>query len=237
MLQSIQEVYPNLLEHQVLKTLFPSLFLALVARDTNIIVHTTQSAEIQKSTVKASDHCSQAVNIFTCAAQILSTVFGMQTKRVKVRSQSPSELMESLFLSGSQYTSSTLSKRKPSRTSLPRSRSAPRPCSSHFTEGSDSTAPPHAYSIARHKTDPLPQSADNRSSHLPQAVVISNLERASRAAQLALAEVLRTRQITLGTDVWNLPKEFFIVYVSHVGDGYERPAIHTSLVCPSPPNY
>jgi hypothetical protein len=56
-LQSVQEAYPDLLDTQVLKTLFPSLFLALVARNTNIIIHTSsQPAELQKSTAKVGDH-------------------------------------------------------------------------------------------------------------------------------------------------------------------------------------
>lgn len=56
MLQSVREAYPNLLDMQVLKTLLPSLFMALVARDTNIIIHTPQPAEFQKSTAKVSVH-------------------------------------------------------------------------------------------------------------------------------------------------------------------------------------
>ena len=56
MLQSAQEAYPNLLDTEVLKALFPSLFLALVARDTNIVIHASQPAELQKSTAKVSDH-------------------------------------------------------------------------------------------------------------------------------------------------------------------------------------
>jgi hypothetical protein len=137
--------------------------------------------------------------------------------------------MESLFISTTNSSSS--SKRKPSRTSLPRSTSAPRPPSSHFTEGSDSTVPPPSASrLPRHRTDPLPRTVDTRAAYLPQVVVISNLERASRAAQLALAEALRNRQIILDTATWKLPEGFFVIYMSQVGDGYERPAVHTSLV-------
>lgn len=165
--------------------------------------------------------------------QVLSTIFGLQTRRVKVRSpQSQREFLESFFVPTFHGSSSSSSRRKPSRTSLPRSLSAPRPPSSHFTEGSDSTVPPpNGSCLPRYKTDPLPHIVDSRPSHLPQVVVISNLERAGRSAHLALAEVLRTRQIVLDTAVWNLPDGFFIVYVSQVGDGYERPAIHTTLVC------
>lgn len=55
-LRSVQEAWPNLLDIQVLKTLFPSLYLALVARDTNIIIQTPQPAELQRSTEKVSEH-------------------------------------------------------------------------------------------------------------------------------------------------------------------------------------
>lgn len=169
-----------------------------------------------------------------CDVQVLSTVFGLQTKRIKVRSpQSQREFIGSFFISTSSYGPfPSPSKSKSSRPSLPRSLSAPRPVSSHFTEGSDSTVPPSSVSrLSRYKTDTILHGADARSSYLPQVVVISNLERAGRAAHLALAEVLRTRQIVLDTTVWNLPDGFFIVYVSQVGDGYERPSIHTTLVC------
>ncbi|KAF8463234.1 hypothetical protein JB92DRAFT_3136534 [Gautieria morchelliformis] len=152
--------------------------------------------------------------------QVLSTLFGVQAKRINVRSPQPlGEFMESLFVSPSSGSSS--SKRRPSCTSLP-------PPSTHFTEGSDSTVPPPSASrLPRPRTEL--HTVDTRLAYLPQVVVISNLERASRAAQLALAEALRNRQIILDTTTWKFPEGFFVVYVSQVGDGYERPAVHTTL--------
>ncbi|KAF8490588.1 hypothetical protein JB92DRAFT_3147859 [Gautieria morchelliformis] len=159
--------------------------------------------------------------LHTHVAQVLSTVFGVQAKRVNVRSPQPlGEFMESLFVSPSSGSSS--SKRRPSCTSLP-------PPSTHFTEGSDSTVPPPSAShLPRPRTEL--RTVDTWLAYLPQVIIISNLERASRAAQLALTEALRNRQIILDTTTWKFPEGFFVVYVSQVGDGYERPAIHTTLL-------
>ncbi|KAF8588651.1 hypothetical protein K439DRAFT_1629435 [Ramaria rubella] len=205
-----------MLDTKVLTALFPSLLLALVARNTNIILSTSQPAELQKSTAK-----------------ILSTVFGLHTKRVKVRTpQSPQDFLESLFLPAPPGSPSS-HKRRSSRNSLPRSLSAPRPPSSHFTEGSDSTAPPaQGLHLPRYKTDPLPQYVEPQPSfRLPQVVIISGLERAGKAAQLALADAFRTHQITFDdTAAWDFPDGFFVVFVSHIGDGFERPNIHTTLL-------
>lgn len=167
-------------------------------------------------------------------AKILSTVFGIQIKRVQVRTQqNATQFLESFFLSTSPGSSSSSShKRRPSKNSLPRSISAPRPPSSNFTEYSDSTST--RAKLPRFKTDPLQYDSDTGPSvALPQAVVISHLEKAGRAAHLALAEALKTRRITFDSGVLDLPEGFFVIYISPPGDGYDRQAIHTSLVSPT----
>jgi hypothetical protein len=159
-------------------------------------------------------------------------VFGLQVKRVKVRpAQSPTQMLESLFFSTTSSSSSSSSQRRRSRAGLDRSVSAPRPPSSIFTEQSDSATLPR---WPRHTTDSVVRyDGDSQLSfRLPQAVVICDLQRAGRLAHLALADALRTRRITLGNAVWNLPPGFFVVDVSAVDDDdpSERPTIHPSLV-------
>ncbi|KIJ39861.1 hypothetical protein M422DRAFT_257178 [Sphaerobolus stellatus SS14] len=210
---SVQETYPNLLDISVLTTLLPSLLLGLVARETNVIVSSPQPAEIQRAVSKA--------------------IFGVQCKRIKVRSsQTAQQFLESLFVSTAASSSSSSSHRRKSSTKITvgRSVSAPRPSSNYFTEYSDSTTA--RFPLPRHKTDPLRYDNDATPSlELPQAVIITHLEQAGRSANLALAEVLRTRRVTLNSGAqWDLPEGFFVVYICPPGDNYERPAIHMNLL-------
>lgn len=54
LLHSINDAYPNIFDPHVLSNVFPSLLLALVARNTNIVLTTTHVADLQKATAKAS---------------------------------------------------------------------------------------------------------------------------------------------------------------------------------------
>ncbi|KAL4262553.1 hypothetical protein AB1N83_005471 [Pleurotus pulmonarius] len=100
-------------------------------------------------------------------------------------------------------------------------------------------------SLPSHQTDEIPV--------VPQAIVLSGLEHASRLSQRALVRVLMENRLVLdggdydgeerdglptqpmaggttGLDgVWNLPDGFIIVYVCGK-DPHERPAIHHSLL-------
>ncbi|KAG5219847.1 hypothetical protein IMY05_C4749000100 [Salix suchowensis] len=122
------------------------------------------------------------------------------------------------------------------------------PSSPLHTTSSDS-APFPSLPLLPHQTDEVPV--------VPQAIVLSGLEHASRLSQRALVRVLMESRLVLdggdydgeerdglltqsmvgGKDeldgVWNLPDGFIIVYVCGK-DAHERPAIHHSLVRLSP---
>ena len=82
---------------------------------------------------------------------------------------------------------------------------------------------------------------------LPHALVLTRLERAGNSTHSALAEVLRTRVVPIGSnesgnasssrscgshdDEWNLPSGFFVVYVCGIGNGKERPIMPSFMVC------
>ncbi|GJJ06249.1 hypothetical protein Clacol_000440 [Clathrus columnatus] len=233
--QVIQEVYPSLVDPPTLRALLPSLLLALVAGDTNVIISTPQPSNIQKVIGKA---CLSFLTDLLVKSnyynltQILSIVFGLSVKRVRINSvQSPDQLLDSLFIYPVSY------KAIPHRSiSAP----PPRPPSSNLTEHSDSTVYnptsliPPVPRFLRHSTDPLLPNDHQNFEHLPrlpQVVVISHLERAGRAAHLALAEALALRQIVFRTNhthlhgTWDLPDRFFVVYVTQViaGEPMERP--------------
>ncbi|KDQ27539.1 hypothetical protein PLEOSDRAFT_1104223 [Pleurotus ostreatus PC15] len=118
------------------------------------------------------------------------------------------------------------------------------PSSPLHTTSSDS-APFPPLPLSSHQTDEVPI--------VPQAIVLSGLEHASRLSQRALVRVLMENRLVLdggdydgeerdglptqsmvgGSDeldgVWNLPDGFIIVYVCGK-DAHERPAIHHSLL-------
>lgn len=218
-LDTIQEAHPTLADPSTLRAVLPSLLLALIAGDTNLIISTPQPSHLQK-----------------VIGKILSTIFGLSVKRIRINStQSPSQLLDSLFI---YPTSHRLFPHY-------RSHSDPRPPSSNFTEHSDSTLHnthsliPPLPRYLRHNTDPLfLGSHDDTLPRLPQVVVISHLERAGRSAHLALAEVLALRQVVFHSNqtvlrgVWDLPDRFFTVYVAPLaaGEPTERPNIHPNLL-------
>lgn len=101
-------------------------------------------------------------------------------------------------------------------------------------------------SILRTQTEPsLVQSSEvekdgRRADLLPQALVLSGLEYASEQVQSALWTSLARSRVTIEHHpqpqgqhkkrTWPLPSCFFIVYVCSIGDGFERPPVHSSLV-------
>lgn len=89
----------------------------------------------------------------------------------------------------------------------------------------------------------LPPRRSPQPPRVPHAIVVSHLELTSRAVQQALADMLRTRVITIDNDTdeyadtpigigrWNLPNDFLLVYVYSGGrNDRERSPVIKPLV-------
>lgn len=107
--------------------------------------------------------------------------------------------------------------------------------------------------VHRAQTDPTPvwheEKAEGVSSKLfPNVLVVSGLEYTCVDVQSALWTAMSEGRISIGRahqgsrvnqknslseGVWQLPSDFFVVYVCPLGNGYDRPPVHRSLVSAS----
>lgn len=106
----------------------------------------------------------------------------------------------------------------------------------------------HRLSIMRTQTDPSPSLFQPTEFHnqdvgaylLPDALVISGLEHTSEQVQSALWTTLAQSRVAIrhqprsqvqqNKGTWPLPSHFLVIYVCPIGNGYERPPVHNSLV-------
>ncbi|KAL5507259.1 hypothetical protein ACEPAH_6715 [Sanghuangporus vaninii] len=126
-----------------------------------------------------------------------------------------------------------------------------KPSSEYGARSSLQSATLHEHqTLHRTQTDPTPASQDDKtggvSSRLfPNVLVVSGLEYTSEEVQSALWNAMSEGRISIGRanqssrvnqknsfseGVWQLPSDFFVVYVCPLGNGYDRPPVHRSLV-------
>lgn len=122
------------------------------------------------------------------------------------------------------------------RPNAPRVQTDPTPLLSIFQPPSIYHAPPSSVGHASHASHGSTNTTG--SVILPKALVLSGLENTDVSAQRALMQVLADRRLVLDNDndeaddlgeVWNLPEDFFCVYVSPL-DPSDRPPVLLGLV-------